>query len=147
MSYISKRDGSSFESRRLQIAEVPISGAPALNGYFDLSVTQSTFDSTPTITNSTELNLDSGAYQAFATLAVTRSANADNYQFKIEVDGTLIGVPGQTAAYLNDIFDPADCEFELSASKLLKIKVVGVESNAPTLESNQSRLWIWIVVV
>ena len=147
MSYISKRDGSQYENRRLQIAEITLSGQPALNGYYNLSVTQNTYDYVPTITNSNELNLGAGKYQGLINLSVTRSTNSDNYQFKAELNGSVVGKSGQTAAYLNDVVDPAEFEIDLSSAGILKIKCVGVESSAPTLEASQSKLWLWRVAL
>lgn len=147
MSYITKRDGSQYESKRLQIAEITLSGQPALNGYYDLSVTQNTYDSAPTVTNSNELNLATGNYQGLINLNVTRSTNSDNYQFQAELNGSVVGKSGQTAAYLNDVVDPAEFEITLSSAGIVKVKCVGVESSAPTLEANQSKLWLWRVVI
>ena len=140
MSYISPDE--SIE-KRLQIAEITISGSPASGSYFTLSIDQHTFDIAPTV-STTELSLPAGSYMFRASLDATRSASSDNYQFQFEVASSLLGRWGQTGIYDNRRSDLAEAAYRDTSNFILKLKAIAVENTAPTLTTD-SKIFIWRV--
>jgi len=140
MSYIAP-----FANKRLQIAEIRLSGSPAANGYFTFhSIIDDTFDASPTGLSSDTLSLSAGNYIFRAFMDITRSSTNDNYVFKWEVGGSLIGVEGRTAIADNIRSDAAEVPYDSTSSIILKLKCTSVEGSAPTLTS-ESRCYIWRV--
>jgi hypothetical protein len=140
MSYIAP-----FANKRLQIAEIRLSGSPAANGYFTFhSLIDDTFDTAPTGLNSATLTLPAGNYIFRAFMDITRSSTNDNYVFKWEAGGTLIGVEGRTAIADNIRSDAAEVPHDSTSSISLKLKCTSIEGSAPTLTS-ESRAFIWRV--
>lgn len=151
MSYITPNTLTGFTNQRLQIAEIVISGQPALNGYFTWhSLIDDNYDASPTIdsTDSTILRIDEGAYFGRATLAITRSGQFtyENYQFQFELNGSVVGQFGQTNFYNGFTADWAEADMRLETAGALKLKCIGVQNNAPSLLTggiNESRLYLW----
>ena len=151
MSYITPNAATGFTARRLQIAEVVISGQPAVNSYFTWhSVVGDNFDSTPCIdpSDSTVLLIDEGAYLSRATLAITRAAASSyqNYRFQFELDGVLIGKIGQTNWYNAESSDWGESDFLLKKAGKLKLKCIAISYSAPSLLTggvNESRMYLW----
>lgn len=142
MSYIAP-DGS--VSKRLQIAEITLSGSPAVNGYFTFNtLVDHTFDTAPTGLNSTSLTLPAGSYMFRACLDVTRTNSNQNYQFQFEADSNLIGRVGQTGLYTNKRADVCEAVFKSSSTIVLKLEATAIETSAPTLTTS-SKLFIWRV--
>tara|TARA_B100000242_G_scaffold37761_1_gene22541 strand:- start:739 stop:1173 length:435 start_codon:yes stop_codon:yes gene_type:complete len=142
MSYIAPNLSS---AKRLQIAEITLSGAPALNGYFTFSTLDNhNFDSAPTGFNSTSLVLPGGSYMFRACLDITRSDTSQNYQFQFEANTNLIGKIGQTGNYLNTRSDVGEAVYESLGFSTLRLKVIGLEHSSPTLTTD-SKLFIWRV--
>ena len=142
MSYIAPSGGA---VKRLQIAEITLSGSPAANGYFTFSTLEDhTFDTAPTGLNSTVLSLAAGSYMFRACLDVTRTNHNQNYQFQFEADGNLIGRVGHTGLYSNTRADVSEGVYRSSSAISLKIEAVAIETSAPTLTSG-SKLFIWRV--
>lgn len=140
MSYIAP-----FANKRLQIAEIRLSGSPAANGFFTFhSIIDDTFDSAPTGLNSETLSLPAGNYIFRAFMDITRSSTNDNYIFQWETGGSLIGVEGRTAIANNTRSDGAEVPHDSTSTISLKLKCTGVEGSAPTLTS-ESRCYIWRV--
>ena len=140
MSYIAPSVGI---SKRLQIAEITISGSPSTNGYFTFSsLVDHTFDTAPTGLNSTTLSLPSGNYMIRCILDVTKSSSNHNYTFKIEAGGNLIGRKGQTGVASNLKSDVAEAPHESGSNFNLRLKCTAIESSAPTLTSG-SKCFIW----
>ena len=146
MSYIAPNAG---DQKRLQIAEIELSGQPAINSYFTFEALKNhTFDSAPTGINGTSLTVPAGHYMGRVALSITRSANAENYQFILEADGVEVGVRGQTSWYDDYRADFAEGDFSSYSSITLKIKALAIENSAPTLDTTTlgySRLWLWRV--
>lgn len=151
MSYIAPDSNTGFSTKRLQIAEVVISGQPALNGYFTWhSIIDDNFDSSPNIdpNDSSVLLLDAGHYLGRVTLAISRSGQStyENYQFKLEADGTLVGRRGQTSWHDSHTADFAEADFSSSGVIRLKLKCTDFQTNYPSLlinGVNESRLYLW----
>lgn len=130
-------------AKTLQIAEVRLSGSPAANGYFTFAtLVDHTFDTAPTGLNSATLTLPAGNYFIRATLDVTRAATNDNYIFKFEVGGSVIGRSGRTGVANNIKSDLAEAPHSSSSSISLKLKCIQVEGTAPTLTTD-SKCFIW----
>lgn len=141
MSYISPASNI----KRLEIAEITLSGSPGVNGYFTFStLNDHTFGTSPTGLNSNTLVLPKGSYMFRSCLDITRVGSSYNYQFQFEANGSLIGLVGQTGFYLNTRSDLAEATYESNSSFELKIKVIGIQTAAPTLTSD-SKLFIWRV--
>ena len=151
MSYIAPDTTTGFSSKRLQIAEIVISGQPTVNNYFTWhSVVEGNFDCSPIIdpNDSTTLILDAGSYLGRATLAITRSAanTQENYQFQLEFDGSVCGVKGQTSWHDNIRADFAEADYNSSGTIKLRLKCTDIENSAPSLlinSLNESRLYLW----
>lgn len=142
MSYIAPGGAA---PKRLQIAEIRLSGSPAANGYFTFAaLVDHTFDTAPTGLNTNTLSLPSGSYMFRATLDVTRTSSNDNYQFHIEPAGSLAGRQGQTGLANNLRCDLAEATHDSTSSFNLKIEATAIEGSAPTLTTD-SRLFIWRV--
>ena len=146
MTYFTSGFFTSFE-KRLQIAEITISGSPAADGYYTLSsVVTSNFDSgtNPTGGGTDTLTFSQGSYMFRATLDVTRSATNHNYKFQFEANNSLIGIHGQTALYTSVKADLAEAPFSSTSPFTLKLKCTGVDNSAPTL-TNKSKIFVWRV--
>jgi len=142
MSYISPSGGV---VKRLQIAEITLSGSPAANGYFTFStLVNDTFDTAPTGLNSTSLTLPAGSYMFRACLDATRTNSDQNYQYQFEADSSLIGRVGQTGLYSNRRADVAEAVYQSSSQITLKIEALAIETSAPTLTTD-SKCFIWRV--
>lgn len=142
MSYIAP-DASS--AKRLQIAEITLSGSPSANGYFTFdTLVDHTFDTAPTGLNSTSLTLPAGSYMFRSMLDITRSSSSQNYEFQHEAAGSLVGRQGQTGLANNTRADLAEGTYSSSSSFTLKIEALAIENSAPTLTS-QSKCFIWRV--
>ncbi len=140
MSYVAP-----FVNKRLQISEIRLSGSPSANGYFTFhSIIDDTFDVSPTGLNSQTLSLPAGNYIFRGFMDITRSNTNDNYIFKWEVGGSLIGVEGRTAIADNIRSDAAESTYESASAISLKLKCTSVENSAPVLTS-ESRAYIWRV--
>ncbi len=146
MTYFTAGFFSSFE-KRLQIAELTISGSPSLNGYYTISsIVTSSFDSgtNPTGGGTETLSFSAGSYMFRGILDITRSNVNDNYKFQFEASNNLIGVHGQTALYSNIKTDIAEATFASSSNFNVKLKCIAVENSAPTL-TNNSKIFVWRV--
>ena len=142
MSYIAPDIAN---EKRLQIAEITLSGSPSAGAYFTFdTLNDHTFNTAPTGLNSDTLSLPSGSYMFRSCLDITRTSSNHNYQFQFEVSNTLIGLKGQTGFYNNSRSDLAEATYESDASFNLKLKALAIESQAPTLTSD-SKLFIWRV--
>ena len=142
MSYVAP---SASLSKRLQIAEITITGSPAVNGYFTFNtLVDHTFDSAPTGLGTDTLSLPAGKYLCRATLDITRAAADYNYQFQFEADGSLIGKEGRSGLYNNQRSDLSEGTIEKTSAISLKLKCLGIENIAPTLQSG-SMCYIWRV--
>tara|TARA_B100000965_G_scaffold405349_1_gene439076 strand:+ start:29337 stop:29804 length:468 start_codon:yes stop_codon:yes gene_type:complete len=151
MSYVAPDTTTGFSTKRLQIAEVAISGQPTVNNYFTWhSVVADCFDASPNIdpNDSTILILDAGHYLGRVTLAITRSGYTtyENYQFKLEADGSLVGRRGQTSWHDSHTADFAEADFSSGQTIRLKLKCIDYLNNYPSLLTNgvnESRLYLW----
>lgn len=142
MSYIAP---SGPAVKRLQIAEITLSGSPAANGYFTFAtLVDHTFDTAPTGLNSTSLSLPAGSYMFRACLDVTRTTSSHNYQFQFEADSTLIGLTGQTGLYTNLRSDVCEAVYRSTSTITLKLEATAIETSAPTLTTD-SKCFIWRV--
>ena len=142
MSYLAPSGGN---PKRLQIAEITLSGSPAADGYFTFAtLVDHTFDTAPTGLNSTSLSLPAGKYFFRAMLDVTRTTSNQNYAFQFEADGSLVGRQGQTGLSNNTRADVAEGTHDDTSSFNLKIEALSIESSAPTLTTN-SKCFIWRV--
>lgn len=113
----------------------------SVGDYFDITAISGTFSLS--VSNSVELNLPSGHYFVQAFIDISRPINSqNNCQYELEVDGSSIGMRGNSDNYQNNSTDSADAEFTLSSSGVLKIKVTSIENSFPTVTSN-SRLIVW----
>ena len=140
MSYIAPDQGL---SRTLQIAEITLSGSPAANGYFTFAtLVDHTYDTAPTGLSTDTLSLPAGNYFIRAALDVTRSSTNDNYIFKFEVGGSVIGRSGRTGVANNLKSDMAEAPHSSGSAISLKLKCVQVEGTAPTLTTD-SKCFIW----
>jgi len=140
MSYIAPSAGI---SKRLQIAEITLSGSPSANGYFTFStLVDHTFDTAPTGLTTSSLSLPAGAYMFRSCLDVTRTNSNQNYEFQFEADSSVIGLKGQTGLYNNTRSDVCEAVYQSTSSITLKLKCTAVENSAPTLTTN-SKLFIW----
>tara|TARA_A100001391_G_scaffold129076_1_gene88330 strand:+ start:146 stop:592 length:447 start_codon:yes stop_codon:yes gene_type:complete len=144
MSYLAPDQG---DQKRLQIAEIELSGQPAINGYFTFEALKDhNFDSAPTGISGTSLTLPAGHYMGRVALSITRTSSNQNYQFILEADGTEAGIRGQTSWYDNYRADFAEGDFSSSSAITLKVKALAIENSAPTLDTSTlgySRLWLW----
>ncbi len=139
MSYIAP---SAAAVKRLQIAEITLSGSPSANGYFTFAtLVDHTFDTAPTL-NSTVLTLPAGSYMLRACLDVTRTNGNHNYQFQFEADGALIGRIGHTGIYNNIRADVCEAAYRSTSAIALKLEATAIEGSAPTLTAD-SKLFIW----
>lgn len=151
MSYIAPDTTTGFSTKRLQIAEVVISGQPTVNNYFTWhSIVDDNFDTSPSIdpNDSTVLILDSGHYLGRVTLAITRSGNYtyENYQFQLEANGNLVGRKGQTSWFESVTADFAEADFSGNLTVKLRLKCIDYQNNYPSLLTNgvnESRLYLW----
>ena len=142
MSYIAP---NASNAKRLEIAEITLSGAPGVNGYFTFNtLNDHTFGIAPTGLNSNSLTLSKGSYMFRSCFDITRTDSNNNYQFQFEANGSLIGLVGQTGFYNNKRSDLAEATYESDTSFSLKLKAVNIEGQAPTL-TNGSKLFIWRV--
>ena len=142
MSYIAP---SGAAVKRLQIAEITLSGSPAANGYFTFAtLVDHTFDTAPTGLSSTSLSLPAGSYMFRACLDATRTNSDQNYQYQFEADSSLIGRVGQTGLYSNRRADVCEAAYRSSSSITLRIEALAIETSAPTLTTD-SKLFIWRV--
>ena len=73
----------------------------ATGGEYNISLLDDTYLSSPTITNSTEINLGAGHYLAQAYSSFTRTTASDNVQFKLYLDGSAVGEFGNTDIQLH----------------------------------------------
>lgn len=141
MSYITP---DTSLNRRLQIAEYTISGSPAANGYFTLTYVQGTFGAASGGSGTTTLSMPAGHYMFRACLDTTRTNNNDNYAFQFEVNGSLIGLNGQTGLYNNLRADVAEGTYTANTGFKLRIEATNLEGSSPTLTSS-SKAFIWRV--
>lgn len=142
MSYIAL---NALNAKRLEIAEITLSGSPGVNGYFTFNTLNNhTFGTAPSGLNSNTLTLPKGSYMFRSCFDITRTNSNNNYQFQFEVSNSLIGLVGQTGFYNNKRSDLAEATYESDASFNLKLKAVNIEGQAPTL-TNDSKLFIWRV--
>lgn len=133
-----------FENR-LQIAEFTISGSPVTGQYFTLSSSNiDNFDSgtLPTGGGTNTLTFNAGSYFFRAFFDITRTSSNNNYQFKFEINSTLVGASGQTNMYNNLKHDSAEAPFSSNSSFDLKLKCTAIEGSAPVLTSN-SKIFVW----
>jgi len=128
--------------KKLEMAEVTISGTPSVGGYLTLTLVNDSFSSSMTGSGTTTLTLQEGYYFPRATVTVIRSTASDNFKFDLEVDGSVGGRSGQSGNYNSGRADYAEYPFKLTSTGQLRIKVAAIESSAPTITSN-SKLWIW----
>ena len=142
MSYIAP---NAAVSKRLQIAEITITGTPAINGYFTFNaLVDHTFDSAPTGLSSDTLNLPSGDYMMRASLDITRSNTNQNYMFQFEESSSLIGRGGRTGLFNDQRADVAECTFSSNSAFSVKLKCIHIDTSAPTLTSD-CRAYLWRV--
>lgn len=141
MSYNAK---DALVGKSLELLEISLSGSPALNGYFTFNTQiESNFSDSISGVSGDTLTLPSGYYWAQAVFAITRSSASDNYQYQVEIDGTVEGRKGQTGWHDNVRADYADAMFENTSGTIsLKLKCVDVESSAPTVLTD-SRFYLW----
>lgn len=140
MSYIAPNE---FVSKRLQIAEITLSGSPSANGYFTFdALVDHTFDTAPTGLSTNTLSLPAGSYMFRAVLDITRTNSSSNYEFQFEAAGSLIGRQGQTGLANNQRADIAEAVYKSSSTFNLKIEALGIETSAPTLTTG-SKCFIW----
>ena len=121
----------------------------AIGGSYNVSLLDDTYPSSPTITNSTEINLSAGHYLAQAYSSFTRTTASDNVQFKLYLDGSAVGMPGNTDMFQGHNCDEASAEFTVSSgTSLLTLRLVAIESgtSVPTLDSD-CRIILWKVAL
>ena len=118
----------------------------AIGGEYDVGLLSDTFSASPTVTNSTEINLSPGHYLALAYSSFTRSTTSDNVQFKFYLDGSAVGMPGNTDMFQGANCDEASCEFTTDASSLLTLRLTAIESgtSVPSLDAD-CRILVWRV--
>ncbi len=141
MSYLS----SNSVTKRLQIAEISISGSPSVNGYFTFNtLLDHNYDTAPTGLSSDTLTLPAGDYMMRAVLDVTRSADSYNYVFQFEPASSLEGRSGRTGLHDDLRADLSECTFTSTTAFNVKLKCVAIETSAPTLTSD-CRAYFWRV--
>ena len=116
---------------------------------YNISLLDDTYTSSPSVTNSTEINLTAGCYFAIAYSSFTRTSASDNIQFKFYLDGTAIGMLGNTDMFQGDNCDEASAEFTVSSgTSLLTLRLVAIESgtSVPSLDGD-CRIILWKVAL
>lgn len=129
----------------LEITSLSWSGTPTLNTYLTFSIEDelpSAFITSLTNTN-TEINLPAGNYFSQAYVDFTRTYTSDVFEFKWEVDGSIVGHIGQTDVMNSRSSDVAEAAFELSSAGVLRLKVTGASGSAVTLNSPHCMILIW----
>ena len=118
----------------------------ATGGEYNISLLDDTYLSSPTITNSTEINLGAGHYLAQAYSSFTRTTASDNVQFKLYLDGSAVGEFGNTDMYVGRNCDEATAEFSVASSSLLTLRLLAIEvgTSVPSLDSD-CRILLWKV--
>lgn len=118
----------------------------AVGGEYNISLLDDTFSSSPTITNSTEINLSAGHYLAQAYSSFTRTVASDNIQFEFFLDGSAVGELGNTDTYQGRNCDEATAEFSVGSSSLLTVRLKAIEigTSVPLLDSD-CRVLLWKV--
>lgn len=118
----------------------------AIGGEYNVSLLNDTYASSPTVTNSTEINLNAGHYLAQAYPSFTRSTSSDNVQFQFYLDGSAVGILGNTDMYQGHNCDESTCEFSIDAAALLTLRLIAIEvgTSVPFLDSD-CRIVLWKV--
>ena len=144
MGYLTPRT-STNTAKNAELIQVTVSSAPSVNSYFVLSIANSTYSSSASITGTNTLVLPTGHYKAACFFAVDKTNNGrNNYQYQLELDSILIGFAGQTKSYNNFNVDSSDAVFSVtSGTSNLKLKLLAIENAAPSHYLNESILWIW----
>lgn len=144
MGYIASRTLTT-NSRNLELLEISVTGAPSVNSYFTLTAGNSTYSSSISGSGSTEITLPTGSYKASTYFACNKvNTGQRNYQYQLELDGSLIGFKGQTKSYNNENIDSADAVFNIeTGTKGLKLKLLAIEYSAPVHYGNESKIWLW----
>lgn len=143
MSYNAK---GGLVSRSLELLQISLSGAPAVNGYytFDTEI-ESNFSNSISGVGGDTLTLPTGYYWAQAVIAITRTSASQNYEFQFEVGGNVVGKTGRSGWHDDVRSDYADAMFENTSSTIsLKLKCIDIETSAPTIVSGSS-FYIWRV--
>lgn len=129
----------------LQITSLSWSGTPSLNTYLTFTIDSelpSAFITSLTSTN-TEINLPAGNYFTQAYVDFTRSSIGDVFEFKWEIDGSIVGHIGQTDLMNSRTSDVAEAAFELTSAGILRLKVTGASGSTVTLNSSHCMILIW----
>jgi len=147
MSYIAQ-GGAVQKTLRLALFDWS-NNITAIGGEYNVSLLDDTYTSSPTITNSTEINLGAGHYLAQAYSSFARSSTSDNIQFQLYLDGLAVGMPGNTDLHLGNNCDEASCEFTVeSPTSLLTLRLLAIESgtSVPSLDGD-CRIILWKVAL
>jgi len=118
----------------------------AIGGEYNVSLLNDTYASSPTVTNSTEINLGAGHYLAQAYSSFTRTTVSDNIKFKFHLDGSAVGEFGNTDMYVGRNCDEATAEFSVDSSSLLTLRLLAIEigTSVPSLDAD-CRVLLWKV--
>ena len=118
----------------------------AIGGEYNVSLLDDTYASSPSITNSTEINLSAGHYLAQAYSSFTRTTASDNVQFKFYLDGSAVGELGNTDMYVGRNCDEATAEFSVDSLSLLTLRLLAIEvgTSVPSLDAD-CRILLWRV--
>ena len=144
MGYIASRSVTT-NSRNLELLEISVTGAPSVNSYFTLTAGGSTFSSSISGSGGTSITLPTGSYKAATYFAVNKvNTGQRNYQYQLELDGSLIGFKGQTKSYNNENIDSADAVFNIeTGTQDLRLKLLAIEYSAPVHYGSESKIWLW----
>lgn len=139
--------GPQFNKERLAVTfcEWSSLGTESVGDLFQIAVLNSTYATTPTVQNGTQLVLSAGHYYAQVYCDITRpSASERNVRFSVNVDGVDVGQYGHSDFYYNQNNDVAEAEFTLTTSGVLGVSLLGIETSLPTVTDN-SRVVLWRV--
>ena len=90
------------------------------------------------------LNLPAGSYLVKCAMGADRTLESDDFTYRLEVDGVLVGNLGQTeTGTLKKVgVDHVAASFDLKTSKGLKVKIVSATASSWTISSDYCYLYI-----
>lgn len=128
-----------FVQERLEVALFRWSSGGAIDTACPLTLLSHTWATAPVINGTSDgVTLPQGFYMASAYIYATRLIASQNIKFQFFVDGSSIGMPGNSDVYLNGgNVDQADAEFTVGSSGAeLELVITGIETSIPTLTSD-----------
>ena len=114
---------------RAELATFTITNDSVLTNYYT-QFTERTNNITGCSSSTNTITLPQGQYLVRAVVAGIRSNINDVLNYRLEVDGTLIGSNGGLDSYLKTRVDDAKAQFSITSSQgVLKLKVIEESSN------------------